>query len=87
VWRRYSIDVRQDVWMVELSQNVRLLEFASYIILGILPMDLIKVDQLADQLLSCLNVVGEAYGCFCSATEAVISHLILAGKQLALLLL
>lgn len=46
-------------------------------------MNLIQVDHLADQLLSCLYVVGETYSSLCPVAKAMVSHAILAGKQLA----
>ena len=70
--------------MLQLSQDVRFLELASDVVLGVPPTDLVQVDQLADQLLPGFNVIGETYDSLCSLTETVIGYPILTGKQLVI---
>ena len=70
--------------MFQLSQDVRFLELASDVVLGVPPTDLVQVDQLADQLLPGFNVIGETYDSLCSLTETMIRYPILTGKQLVI---
>lgn len=68
--------------MSQLSQDVGLLELASNVFLSILPLELIEIDDFADQLLPSRDIVGQADGSFCPLTETAFSDLIPVRKQL-----
>ena len=68
--------------MPQLAQDIGLLELAANVFLSILSLDLVKVDQLANQLFSSLNIFCQTDDAFRPMAEAMISNAILAGKQL-----
>jgi hypothetical protein len=96
VRRRYGIYIGEDVglcrvsdrlrpegeltYMSQLAQNVGLLKLSADVLLRVLSLDLVEVDQLADQLFSRLNIVCEADGSFSSLAETAICDAVLAGK-------
>jgi hypothetical protein len=69
-------------YMSQLSQYVGLLELASNVFLSILSLNLIEIDDFADQLLPSRDFVGQADGSFCPLAETAFSDLVPVRKQL-----
>lgn len=66
--------------MSQLAQDVGLLKLAADVLLSVLSLDLVEVDQLADQLFSRLDIVCKADGSFSSLAKTAICDTVLAGK-------
>jgi hypothetical protein len=68
--------------MSQLAQDVGFLKLAADVLLRILSLNLVEINQLANQLLLRLDVVCEADDCFRSLAKTMVTDAILACKQL-----